>query len=202
MVVIQVLLCKRLFINVNNDLNPPTKHLDAMKTLIAYYSFTHNNEKLAKHIQKKINCDIIKIETVRKRNSLSILFDLMFNRKPAIKTVPYYLNSYDYIIFIAPIWAGKIAKPMKSFIVNEKPNIKQYAFITLCGGNSGQKEKIEKELTSTLDKSPIKVLELWINNLLPAEKKDTIKHTSGFRIDADGFKPFDDLLNNFINEKM
>ena len=172
-----------------------------MKTLIAYYSFTQNNEKLAKHLQKQLNCDITKVETVNKRTGISIFFDLLFNRKPAIKTMPYYLNDYDHIIFIAPIWAGKIAMPMKSFMVKQKSNIKQYSFITLCGGNSGQKEKIERELTATLPSGPVKVLELWIKDLLPTEKKDTIKHTSSFRMEATEFDKFDSQLRNFIKEE-
>lgn len=172
-----------------------------MKTLIAYYSFTQNNEKLAKYLQKQLNCDIVKIETTKKRNGFSILLDLMFMRKPEIKPPPYYLHDYDHVIFIAPIWAGRIAMPMKSFIINQEPNIKQYSFITLCGGSAGQKEKIQNELVATLQRPPVKLLELWVNDLLPVEKKDTIKHTSGFRIEADGFGKFESQLRDFIKEE-
>lgn len=172
-----------------------------MKTLIAYYSFTQNNEKLARYLQKQLNCDIVKIETTKKRNSFSILLDLMFKRKPEIKAVPYYLQDYEHVIFIAPIWAGRIATPMKSFLINEKARIKQYSFITLCGGGAGQKEKIQSDLVTTLQKPPVKLLELWVNDLLPAQKKDTIKYTSGFRIETDGFAPFESQLRNFIKEE-
>ena len=55
-----------------------------MKTLIAYYSFTHNNEVLAKDLQKKLNCDIHKIEEPGKRTGFTILLDLIFNRNPEI----------------------------------------------------------------------------------------------------------------------
>lgn len=156
-----------------------------MKTLIVYYSFTQNNEKLAKHLHKMLNCDMVKIETVKRRTGLSILLDLIFHRSPAIKAVPYYLRDYDHVIFIAPIWAGKIAMPLITFLKKEKANIKRYSFVTLCGGAPGQKEKIERELTSVLNIMPENVIELWINNLLPADKKDTIKYTSGYRIQPD-----------------
>jgi flavodoxin len=173
-----------------------------MKTLIAYYSFTQNNEKLAKHLQRQLNCDIAKIETTKSRTGLSILLDLVFRRKPEIKSMPYYLHDYDHLIFVAPIWAGRIAMPMKSFLVNQKHDIKQYTFITLCGGGSpGQKEKIQNELVATLEKPPLRLLELWINDLLPAEKKDTIKYTSGFRIEADGLAHFESQLKNLISEE-
>lgn len=172
-----------------------------MKTLVVYYSFTENNEKLARHLQEKLRCDIVKIETLKKRTGLSILFDLMFHRKPGIKTVPYYLRDYDHIIFVAPIWAGKIAMPLTTFLVNEKANIAQYSFITLCGGgNADQKKRIGDELRATIGKTPLKVVELWINNLLPAEKKNTIKYTSGYRIDPKEFQQFNAEISEVINQ--
>ncbi|HEY9489932.1 MAG TPA: hypothetical protein VIQ51_16450 [Chryseosolibacter sp.] len=170
-----------------------------MKTLIVYYSFTQNNEKLAKHLHKMLNCDIVKLETVRQRSGLSIILDLMFHRSPALKTVPYYLRDYDHVIFIAPIWAGRIAMPLKAFLAKEKSNIKRYSFVTVCGGTPGQKEKIKKELASVLNIMPENVIELWINNLLPADKKDTIKYTSGYRIESEEFLKFEKELQPVIN---
>jgi flavodoxin len=56
-----------------------------MKTIIVYYSSTHNNEILADNLQKKFSCDILKIEEIRKRTALTILGDLIFNRNPKLK---------------------------------------------------------------------------------------------------------------------
>jgi len=169
-----------------------------MKTLIVYYSFTQNNEKLAQHLRGLLNCDIVKIETVKRRTGSSIMFDLIFNRKPAIKPVPYHLPDYGQVIFLAPIWAGKIAMPLKTFLVHEKANITRYSFVSLCGGRPGQKDKIEQELKSILNIAPDNVIELWINDLLPSDKKDTIKFTSGYRIAPDEFKHFEEDLGPII----
>lgn len=171
-----------------------------MKTIIAYYSFTENNEKLANYLQKQLNCDIVKIETTRKRTGFSILLDLMFNRKPGLKPLPYSLSDYDHVIFIAPIWGGKIAMPMKSLMVKEKLRIRQYSFVTLCGGNAGQKEKIKNELFLILQKQPQTLVELWVNDLLPAEQKNSIKYTSGFRIDERGLENFGAQLKELVRE--
>lgn len=162
-----------------------------MKTLIVYYSFTQNNEKLAKRLRDLLNCDIVKVETVKKRSGLSIMLDLMLNRKPVIKPVPYYLPDYDHVIFVAPIWAGRIAMPLKTYLIHEKANIQRYSFISLCGGRPGQKEKIQQELHSILDIAPDNLIELWINDLLPPDKKDTIKFTSGYRITPDELVQFE-----------
>jgi flavodoxin len=170
-----------------------------MKNLIVYYSFTRNNKKLADHLQGQLNCDIAEIETVKKRNSFSILLDLVFKRLPKVKPIERHLTDYDHVIFISPIWAGKIATPLKSFLMSEKERIKTYSFITICGGgNPKQKQSIEGELALTAQKKPLKVVELWISDLQTAEKKDTMKNTTGFRIEADSLAKFESQVHDFI----
>jgi flavodoxin len=178
------------------------KEIKFMKNLIVYYSFTGNNKKLAEYLRIKLGCDIARIETVKKRTGFSILFDLLFKRKPSIKKIDHYLWNYEHIIFIAPVWAGKIATPLKSFLTRENENIKTYSFITLCGGGSpNQKEKIQNELRSIVQKKPLNVVELWVNDLLSDEKKNTMKYTSGFRIESDGFGKFENQINDFVKEE-
>lgn len=172
----------------------------AIKILVVYFSYTNNNEKLAQLLQKRLACDLLKIEELKGRTGLTILMDLLFNRRPSIKVNPYRLKNYDHIIFVAPIWAGKIASPLKTFLLCEKSSIREYSFITLCGGSKGQKEKIWKELATLVDKEPFKVCELWINDLLTPEKKDTIKHTSGYRITYDEFKTFEKQIGEFLDD--
>ncbi len=171
-----------------------------MKTLIVYYSFTHNNEKLASYLSQQLQCDVAKLETVKSRNGFSIFLDLMFGRKPSIKPLSKVISDYDHVIFLAPIWAGRIAMPMTSLLTESRTKIADYSFITLCGGSAGQKEKIERELINVLGKKPVAVIELWVNQLLPDDKKNTIKYTSGFRIDPDGIKAFEPQLRDFIRE--
>jgi flavodoxin len=171
-----------------------------MKTLIAYYSFTKSNETLALYLQKRIDCDILKIEDARKRTVYTILFDLLFNRKPAIKTSTCLVGEYDHVILISPIWAAKIASPLATFIRSEKQNIKRYSFISFCGGGEGQKDKIVKQLTNILGKSPAHEAELWLKELpMPKEKRDDLKWNSGYIMEDDDFKFFDSRIDSFIS---
>jgi len=171
-----------------------------MKTLVVYYSHTENNAKLANYLQQQLHCDIVKIETVRKRNGFSIFLDLMFSRNPEIKPVPYYLRDYDHIIFVAPIWAGKVAMPMKTFLLQEKENIRQYSFLTLCGGgNPDQKTKIGKEMLALTGKAPDKLIELWINDLLPAEEKNTIRDTTRYKVAPTELRQFNRQISELMS---
>jgi flavodoxin len=170
-----------------------------MKPLIAFYSFTHNNNLLAKHLQNELNCDMLEIREEKTRKKISILLDLIFNRTPKIKTYLHQVAGYDHCILISPIWAGKIATPLKSFLLKEKENIKDYSFIAVCGGgNPNQKEKIAGQLATLTSQRPTSVCELWINDLLPKEKQGTIKYTSGYRIGDADLNAFSEKINRFL----
>ncbi|SKC83543.1 flavodoxin family protein [Ohtaekwangia koreensis] len=169
-----------------------------MKTLIVYYSYTHNNEVLANVLQEKLKCDIFKIEEVKKRNAFAIMLDLVFNRIPKIKPRLFDVGSYDRYIFVAPIWAGKIASPLKTFLVEERFYISDYSFITICGGQTDQKEKLVTNLTKILGHEPSLVQELSINNLLSGDKKNTMKYTSSYRIQSDDMIKFNVAIDDFL----
>ena len=169
-----------------------------MKTLIVYYSFSSNNELLASHLQQRLGCDLYKIEEMKPRNGITIFLDLLFKRTPKIRECSIQLDTYDHFVLIAPVWAGKIAPPMKSFLEREKASINSYSFITLCGGREGQKEWITSELTRILYTEPEKVTELWVNDLLDEKQKNTVKSSSGYRIDAKDLEFFSTEVDDFI----
>jgi flavodoxin len=173
-----------------------------MNTIIVYYSFTNNNEQLAKHLQEKLHCDILKIETVRKRTGLSIMLDLIFGRKPAIRPHEMSMAQYDRFIFVAPVWAGKIASPLKSFLYAENNSIVHYAFITLCGGGQqSQRQKLEAELTAILETPPENVTELWVKDVVEAKTMDTAKFTSAYRIEPKDLEFFAGKIDEFIEHR-
>jgi len=171
-----------------------------MKNLIVYYSFTHNNEKLAAYLSEKLHCEKIGIETVKVRSGFSILLDLMFGRGAALKPLTHSMAGYDHVTFISPIWAGKISTPLRSFLKKEKSMIGRYSFISLCGGAPGQREKIEKELVSIMGKKPQSHVELSVNDLLPSAQRNTIKYTTHYRVNPDQLESFEPQLRRFIEE--
>lgn len=169
-----------------------------MKTLAIAYSFTANNEKLAAYLQDQIGCDVSKIETVKKRNGFSVFLDIVLNRKPMLKPIGYELENYDHIVFLAPIWAGKIAMPLNSFLTTNATKIKEYSFITVCGGgNLSQKDNIVKQLTASVGHAPKNVLELWTKRIMEARKRTGATATT-VRIDNEDLQLFSKDLDEFI----
>ncbi len=145
---------------------------------------------LANDLKKRFACETLKIIEPKKRKNITILFDVLFNRRPRIENIGRNLREYDHIIFIAPIWAGKIASPLKSLLLLQKENIRDYSFICACSGVENQKEKIQAQLTKLLQKPPIIVTELWINDLLPADQKNKIKYVTPYRLQPKDFVVF------------
>ena len=79
---------------------------------------------------------------------------------------------------------------MQTFLEDEKHNIPEYSFITLCGGVAGQKQKIAEYLKSTLLREPVALEELWVSDLLVAGQKDLdTPHYSVKKEDLYIFKP-------------
>ena len=143
-------------------------------------------------------CDVIRIRTAKKRTNLSILLDLIFKRSPKLQEYNIPFSGRTHLSLIAPVWAGKIATPMQSFMKNEKRNILNYSFITLCSGVVGQKERITEYLNSILLHKPAAVEELWVNDLLLPEQKNKIKFATPYRVKEDDWKVFNPKLDAFV----
>jgi flavodoxin len=142
-----------------------------MKTLIAYSSFSGNNEMLALELKTMLNFNVLPINEIRRRTGFSIFLDIFLHRTPRIKDYEEQIKDYDHVILIGPIWAGKIATPLKAFLMKEKNNIRRYSFITVCGGSQDQKIKLENELTKLVGKTPVAVTELSIKRPASVEPK-------------------------------
>lgn len=173
-----------------------------MKSLIVYYSHSGNNEKLAHHLKEKTGWDILKINEMKERKTISILLDFMVKRDSKLNHSTTNLKDYSKIIFIAPIWGGKIASPLRSYMELEKNNVENYAFIGLCNGVEGQKYKVDTELKSILRNEPMLVKELWINRLLSEDKRNKIRHTFSFKVTDSDLERFKEDIEAFISSTL
>jgi hypothetical protein len=166
-----------------------------MKTAIICYSYSHNNLVLAGEILSRTGGTLFIIEETKSRSKFTIMFDLIFNRVPKIKDYPHLSERFDHCILIAPIWGGRIASPLRAFILKAGSRIPSYSFITVCGGAPNQKKKIVDELAGLLHKEPLMVTELSLSEYLG--------HPKGlldFKIDKEKMKFFDAKIDEFLEE--
>jgi hypothetical protein len=153
-----------------------------MKVLVISYSLTGNNGKLASSLASRLDAKHIQIIEEKQRNNGSIAFDILFNRIPRIKININNIEEYDLIVFVAPVWMGCIAAPLRACFSNVASKLKRYAFISISGGADGPNPKLENELIKRLRKTPELVLDMHIADLLPKEPKPTRDVTSKYQI--------------------
>lgn len=100
------------------------------KTLIAYYSYTNNVERIVNELRKQIEADVVEIEPAEKgldyaANNYAIgsaLISAIRNNPnnpdsyPAIDPVNVDFDEYDTIIIGAPLWWSNMAAPLQTFL--------------------------------------------------------------------------------------
>lgn len=126
-----------------------------MKRLIIYYSLSGNTDKIVKNISKGINCDLLKIETVKampKSYILQIVVgggQVLMDTKVKIKPIEIDLNEYDEIFIGTPIWNGKCVPAISALLENYSLKDKVTGLIITSGSG-----KIDKCLDDLNEKLP------------------------------------------------
>jgi hypothetical protein len=173
-----------------------------LKTTIISYSLTGNNEKLANSIASTLKAEHVKIAEPKPRTNTTIAFDLLFNRVPEINTDLSTITENDMIIFIAPVWMGKAAFPLRSCFKKLKKSSCKYAFVSISGGALGPNLKLEKDLTKRTGIKPLKVIDSHIVDLLPPEPKPTREDTSNYLLNEDDIKKLTGLIVTDLQKVM
>jgi flavodoxin len=169
-----------------------------MKTLIIYYSYTGNNAKLAKAISNKLNADCIELKETRKRTTVSILLDIVFNRIPKIQNIDRDIIDYEYIIFVAPIWFGKIGTPLRRAFQKLKNTNQNISLVTLSAGYDGINSKSEKEIVKRTGITPKALINPLLSELFSANPKPTRKTLEEYKISqAEAEKMAEKIVENF-----
>lgn len=153
-----------------------------MKAMVISYSHTGNNRDLASSLAAALGAEHVQVTETKRRSMGTIVGDLMLNRTPAVSFSAQGIEEYDLVLFVAPVWMGHVATPLRACFRQLGPKLNRYAYISICGGADGPNPKLADELTKRLAKEPALVLDLHIADLLPAEPKPTRDDTSSYRI--------------------
>lgn len=143
------------------------------KKLIVYFSYTNNTKTIAELIQKKLNCDILRIETkVPYSNNYQTVVDDEQNSEasnhiPEIKDININLDEYDTIILGTPVWWYRPCPAIRAFLT--KYDLSNKTIIPFAT-NAGWLGRTFKEIESLANKSTIKnekniVFESYSSNL-------------------------------------
>lgn len=109
-----------------------------MKTLLVYYSRTGNTKKIAVAISEALNCDIEEIVDKDKRSGIigyiKSVYHASRGKIAVIEEPKYELSQYELVIVGTPVWAGKMAVPVKAYLNKNMDKIPLLACFCTCGG--------------------------------------------------------------------
>ena len=153
-----------------------------MKTAVVSYSHTGNNDKLAVKLAQTLSAEHIRIIPEKPVTNGGILLDLLFERTPSVQPNPDALSGYDFIVFIAPVWMGMVAFPLRAHLHRLKNTPVPYGFVCISGGADGSNPRLETELKKRTGLRPAVLLDMHIRDLLVNNPRPERKDTAAYRI--------------------
>jgi hypothetical protein len=110
-----------------------------MRNLVVYYSLAGNTRKVAERAARELGADIAEIHATRYQSGafriLRAAFDGWWGRLPAIEASGGDPAAYDFVLLMAPVWAGHAATPMRACLAWNRGRLKRAAFVLTCAGS-------------------------------------------------------------------
>jgi hypothetical protein len=125
-----------------------------MKVLAVSYSYTGRCRKLRQALAARLGWAEGEItDRSPGRAAWRCILDSLLRRRPRIRYTGPALDNFDAVVLIAPIWARKLASPMRTFASNRWSQIPTVALVTVMGGDSAPDALAE--VTRLLGQAPV-----------------------------------------------
>ena len=147
-----------------------------MNIAVVVYSLTGNNAKLARTVSNSLGAAYIEILPEHPVKGGTIFFNLIFGNAPKSAPEPMSLAGYDKLVFVAPVWMGMAAFPLRPYLCAVGKSKKPYAFLTICGGSEDGDPMLKKDLQKRAGSAPAFFLSQHLRSLLsvnPAPEHDS-----------------------------
>ena len=118
-----------------------------MKTSIVYYSLTGNTAWAVRHIADKLDAELLELRPCKSypdRGVKKFLWggkSAMMGEQPALEPYAFDAGQYDCVILATPLWAGRIAPPLRSFLHEQGSALagKRFGAVICCSGGKDTK---------------------------------------------------------------
>ena len=146
----------------------------SQRNLVAFYSMSGNTRALANEIRDAAHAHLEEIVEPRPRRGLlgvaRALFDSLLRREPPIEAAARDPSLYELLILGGPVWAGRIAAPVRSYARKYGSRASRVAFFCTQGGNGA--DEAFAELAALCGRPPETVL------AIPAASLASKSHSS------------------------
>jgi len=107
------------------------------RILVVFYSYTGTGRRLARLLGTQQGWPVGEVSELRPRSGKAgtwrCVLDSLFRRRPAIRYDGPALRNFDVVVLIAPIWAGQLAGPMRSFVAELRTALSEVAVLSMMG---------------------------------------------------------------------
>lgn len=114
----------------------------ASPTLVAYYSMSGNTRKLANEICNAMEGELEEIHEPRPRHGVGgvmrAMFDAVARRTPPILAASHNPAEYDLLVLGGPVWAGRMAAPVRTYAQRYGDRARHVAFFCTEGGRGAE----------------------------------------------------------------
>lgn len=123
------------------------------KVLVVTYSHTGTGRKLAWLLSSLQNCQMAEITEDLPRGNWRCILDSLLRRCPPIRYDGPDPRHFDIVVLVAPIWAGRLAGPMRSFVASRRALLPDVAVLTVMG-HTGAASAVS-EIAELLGRAPL-----------------------------------------------
>lgn len=173
-----------------------------MKAAVISYSLTGNNDALAKRVAEAFGADHIKITEQKRRTNGTIIFDMMLSRTPKVQPAADISDPYDLLVLVGPVWLGRAASPLRSYLKYIREQNKSFAFLSISGGALNTNPKLRDDLKNRAGRDPELFIDQHIADLLQTGPKPAMKDTSAYTITGGDLSRLMDNILKTAGEKL
>lgn len=145
--------------------------------LVACYSMTGNTRRIADEVTIALQADGEDIRELHPRRGLSgvlrALFDALTRREPPIESIRRDPSDYDLLVLSGPVWAGRLASPVRSYARQHAAKARRIAFMCTEGGRGG--EQAFAELSSLCGRTPEATLVITAEQIKNANYHEAVQ---------------------------
>jgi hypothetical protein len=117
------------------------------KILVVVYSYTGTSRRLAQLLCSQTGWSMGEITEIRSRSgvlgSLKCIADSLLRLRPPVLYVGPEPEDFQAVVLIAPIWAYRLAAPMRSFVAERAGRLTRAAVVAVMGGKGGSNAAAE-----------------------------------------------------------